>query len=238
VWVPSRAVRCSSLLPGCLFVVNIVIGWYGLALVNVPLFLCIRRTTTAFTMFAEFIILRKTQTWTVQSGVLLIVGGAVIAGWDYLSSDGLGIAYTVVNNICTAISMNMTKKFSDNTKTNVRARHGRPAWRGTCRKGMGVQALYGASTAHASKADCRPLPALLLSPAIRLAPSLSRSCSFLLSRRVGAGLRHRILQLAGGAAVGAHGSYLRGRVGVHDGLPTRGQGGTCLRCGYPSSHCC
>jgi hypothetical protein len=42
-------------------------GWYGLELVNVPLFLCIRRTTTAFTLIAEWLLLGRVQTLTVQS---------------------------------------------------------------------------------------------------------------------------------------------------------------------------
>ena len=37
----------DSLWPGLLNVANIVVGWYGLALVSVPLFLCVRRTATA-----------------------------------------------------------------------------------------------------------------------------------------------------------------------------------------------
>ena len=37
----------ESLWPGFLNVANIVVGWYGMALVNIPLFLCVRRTATA-----------------------------------------------------------------------------------------------------------------------------------------------------------------------------------------------
>jgi hypothetical protein len=37
----------ASIWPGLLNVANIVVGWYGMALVNIPLFLCVRRTATA-----------------------------------------------------------------------------------------------------------------------------------------------------------------------------------------------
>jgi len=41
-----------STIVGVLFVSNIAIGWYGLKLVNIPMFLCIRRTATFFTLLA------------------------------------------------------------------------------------------------------------------------------------------------------------------------------------------
>lgn len=47
----------SALLPGTLFVSNIAVGFLGLRLVNVPMFLAVRRTTTIFTMAAEWAIL-------------------------------------------------------------------------------------------------------------------------------------------------------------------------------------
>lgn len=42
-----RAELRESIWPGILNVANIVVGWYGMALVNIPLFLCVRRTATA-----------------------------------------------------------------------------------------------------------------------------------------------------------------------------------------------
>ena len=42
-----RDVLRDALWPGFLNVANIVVGWYGMALVSIPLFLCIRRTATA-----------------------------------------------------------------------------------------------------------------------------------------------------------------------------------------------
>lgn len=43
----KREVLVDSIWPGILNVANIVVGWAGMALVSVPLFLCIRRTATA-----------------------------------------------------------------------------------------------------------------------------------------------------------------------------------------------
>jgi hypothetical protein len=43
----KREMLLESLWPGFLNVANIVVGWYGMALVSIPLFLCVRRTATA-----------------------------------------------------------------------------------------------------------------------------------------------------------------------------------------------
>lgn len=114
----SMAVFRKSLLPGCFFVANIVIGWYGLELVNVPLFLAIRRTTTAFTLLSDFIILGRLASLPVHAAVTLIVGGAVAASWQSLRTDALGLAFTLGNNVCTSVSMSLTKRFSDETHTH------------------------------------------------------------------------------------------------------------------------
>ena len=112
----SWPVLRHSLLPGAIFVANIVVGWYGLQLVNVPMFLAIRRTNAAFTLVAEWALLNKTVSPPVASSVLVIVAGAVLAGAESLRADWLGFAYTLGNNVCTAASMSLTKRFSDTHK--------------------------------------------------------------------------------------------------------------------------
>ena len=97
---------------------NIVVGWYGLQLVNIPLFLCIRRTTTAFTLLTEYLILGRRQSVAVMLAVGLIMLGALVAGWESLQSDWLGLSYTLLNNVLTAVAMAVTKRFSDKTGTS------------------------------------------------------------------------------------------------------------------------
>jgi solute carrier family 35 protein len=104
-----------SIVPGALFVANIVVGWYGLRLVSLPLFLAVRRTNAAFTLLAEAIMLKKLQTTEINASVGLIVLGAIIAGAPTLNADWLGFAYTLGNNVMTASSMTTTKRFSDAT---------------------------------------------------------------------------------------------------------------------------
>jgi solute carrier family 35 protein len=110
-WDLARA----SVPMGLLFFANVAVGWYGLQLVNVPMFLCVRRTATAFTLAAEWYVLRKSASPVVRGAVGLIVAGAVVAGWESLSRDWLGYVYTLGNNAFTALSLTHTKKFSDRT---------------------------------------------------------------------------------------------------------------------------
>lgn len=113
----SPAIFKQSIVPSILFVANVVIGWYGLQLVNVPMFLCIRRTNAAFTLVAEYLILRKVASPRVALAVAFIVLGAIVAGYETLQANALGYLYTLGNNFFTAWSMSLTKKFSDQTKT-------------------------------------------------------------------------------------------------------------------------
>ena len=48
---------------------------------------------------------------------MLILLGAIVAGWESLSDDFVGISYTVLNNLLTAVAMSVTKRFSDKTST-------------------------------------------------------------------------------------------------------------------------
>lgn len=54
VFVPLR-----SLPQTMLFILNVLVGFWGMARVNIPLFLCLRRTTLAFVLAGEFFMLHK-----------------------------------------------------------------------------------------------------------------------------------------------------------------------------------
>lgn len=46
----------------------------ALRLVNIPLFLCIRRTTTCFVLFAEYLVLQRSKgPWTMYVLCLLLL---------------------------------------------------------------------------------------------------------------------------------------------------------------------
>jgi hypothetical protein len=75
---------------------------YGLQLVNVPMFLAIRRTNAAFTLGMEYAVLGTVASRDVTMGVGLIVAGAVVAGANTLQRDWLGFLYTLGNNLFTS----------------------------------------------------------------------------------------------------------------------------------------
>eukprot|EP01138_Halocafeteria_seosinensis_P011978 gb/GECG01012241.1/.p1 GENE.gb/GECG01012241.1/~~gb/GECG01012241.1/.p1 ORF type:complete len:306 (+),score=25.15 gb/GECG01012241.1/:1-918(+) len=104
----------QSLPVGTLFVFNIGVGFFGLKMSNVPMFLAIRRTTTIFTLLAEFFILGHTASKRVIASVLVIVIGTIIAGWHTFNTEYLGYFFTICNNILTALYLNMSRKFGDN----------------------------------------------------------------------------------------------------------------------------
>lgn len=103
----------DALLPGSLFVVNIAAGLVGLQLVNMPMFLAVRRTGAAFAMLSEYLILHKAPGGSVGMAVSVIVLGALVAGWDTLGRDALGFLFTLANNALTAAGAGFSKKFSD-----------------------------------------------------------------------------------------------------------------------------
>ena len=108
-WATARA----ALLPALLFVANIVVGWTALQRISLPLFLCLRHTTTAATLLLEYAILGRRQSAAVNASVACIVLGALIAGGQRLGTDREGFAWTLANNALTASTMIAQKRFSD-----------------------------------------------------------------------------------------------------------------------------
>lgn len=107
-----------------LFVLNVIVSFQGMARVNIPLFLCLRRTTLAFVMLGEVVILGNSFKFSTKSFVGLIVCGAIVAGWDSLMDAAAeatpeAFAYVVVNNLCTALFLNLSKQFQN--QHNIRA---------------------------------------------------------------------------------------------------------------------
>ena len=49
-----------SVPQSALFVLNVIVSFQGMARVNIPLFLCLRRTTLAFVMLGEIVVLGST----------------------------------------------------------------------------------------------------------------------------------------------------------------------------------
>jgi hypothetical protein len=44
---------------GLMYVINVAVSFWGLGIVNIPLFTCIRRTTPLFVLVLEFLVLGR-----------------------------------------------------------------------------------------------------------------------------------------------------------------------------------
>ena len=68
-------------------------------------------------LITEYLIRGRVESQETQVSVGLIVGGAVIAGWETvvggITSESLGMAFTVLNNVLTAWSHSQSKAFAD-----------------------------------------------------------------------------------------------------------------------------
>jgi hypothetical protein len=97
-------------------VASVTSGLIGIRLVNIPMFFCIRRTTTAWILLLEYFWLGRVAEPRIQASVAIICVAALIAGWDSLNSDLLGYFMATLNNIFTAGSSIAQKRFSEQVK--------------------------------------------------------------------------------------------------------------------------
>ena len=91
---------------------NVACGFYGLRMVDVPMFLCLRRTATAFVIAMEFCLLGKAPNGSAVISVFLICAGAVLAGVDTLQSNLTGYFWIFLNNVLTAAYLSMVRRGS------------------------------------------------------------------------------------------------------------------------------
>lgn len=103
----------GSFLLGVLYVANVGAGLIGLQLVNIPLFLCIRRLTTPTILLYDFVARKKVQSKEINASIFFIFAGTIIAGYETLTADLFGYAVTMLNNLFTAASMAFQKDFFD-----------------------------------------------------------------------------------------------------------------------------
>ncbi|KAK9055108.1 hypothetical protein SSX86_026189 [Deinandra increscens subsp. villosa] len=71
--------------------------------VSVPMYATLRRTTVAFTMIVEYVLVRQKYSSYIIGSVGIIIFGAFVAGARDLSFDSYAYAIVFSANICTAI---------------------------------------------------------------------------------------------------------------------------------------
>lgn len=100
--VYDRAIHMKSLRMGVTNVLNVAVGFIALKMVNVPMFLCIRRLMAPTILAFEYFFEGGRTTGGVYGAVSAILLGTIVAGWDTLSSDIVGYTITLVNNLFSA----------------------------------------------------------------------------------------------------------------------------------------
>jgi hypothetical protein len=149
----SAASFRASLPMGVLYVGNVVVGMIGLRMVNVPMFFCIRRLTPVTIMALDYMLYRRVSDGGTQLAVAVSVLGTLVAGWETLSSDGLGYAVTFANNLVTSALMFSQKAFADRQSALAAAEA--EAARAVAAK---AAAAAGSSTEEAGGLDAVPPP--------------------------------------------------------------------------------
>jgi len=104
-----------SLLASVLFVCNVGCAFIGLRVVDVPMFLCVRRVTTVCVLVTEYFMLKKMAGNNVLGAVSVIMLGTIMAGYQSLSANFFGYAFVMGNNILTAVLYTEQKKLCDET---------------------------------------------------------------------------------------------------------------------------
>lgn len=116
--VTAQLLRESAKVSVC-FVGNIAAGFYGLRVVNLPMFFCVRRTAVVFVLAAEVLFLKKKARADMLLAVVLIVAGTITAGLQDLNADLFGYGCVMVNNAMTALYLAVSKRFTMSTGVNA-----------------------------------------------------------------------------------------------------------------------
>eukprot|EP00742_Colponemidia_sp_Colp-10_P012122 GILJ01013564.1.p1 GENE.GILJ01013564.1~~GILJ01013564.1.p1 ORF type:complete len:317 (+),score=30.27 GILJ01013564.1:25-951(+) len=114
----STAMLQKTFTVSILFVFNVFVGFVGLRLVNIPMFIALRKTVTIFVLAFEFYLLGKRVRYDTVQAIGLIVLGAIMAAASDMTSDILGYFFVILNNIATAAYLTATNKLSKATGLN------------------------------------------------------------------------------------------------------------------------
>eukprot|EP01083_Nonionella_stella_P228207 808943_1 len=95
------------------FMANLVFGLTAVKFVNVPMFTTLRRMTGLITMLLQWWQSGKTPEKTTASCVVVMVAGALVAGWSDLSFSFFGYSAVMINNCLTATYLVLSKNFTE-----------------------------------------------------------------------------------------------------------------------------
>lgn len=93
------------------FVGMVLTGLAALMYLNIPMYNSLRRLTTLLTMLGEYYALGLTESRSIYYSVVLMVGGAMVAGYTDLNYNSMGYFLVLLNCIFTAVYLLFIAKF-------------------------------------------------------------------------------------------------------------------------------
>ncbi|KAE9012174.1 hypothetical protein PR003_g16905 [Phytophthora rubi] len=91
---------------------NMLLGFASLRVVNLPMYLVLRRLTTITVMLIEWLVLHKVISGSIKIAILVSSAGSLIAGSADVGMSDVRGGYTLVllQNLCTAMSLAFSKE--------------------------------------------------------------------------------------------------------------------------------
>ena len=108
--------ECYYISFAIIFIINTLIGFYGMQLVNnVAMFLSLRKLTTCMLFFIDLFYDKRKLSWITILSIFLMSGGSILVGFDTFTKDYTGYIVVIINNIITITYSKLTEVFKKHT---------------------------------------------------------------------------------------------------------------------------
>jgi len=102
----------DGLFIGSLNLITVLFGLFSVKHVNIPIFLCLRRTAIAATLICDLVVNCNTPPLNKFLCACVMVGGGIVSGWENLDRDFFGYILVILNNFSQSIYVIMLSKFN------------------------------------------------------------------------------------------------------------------------------
>ena len=108
--------ECYYISFAIVFIINTLIGFYGMQLVNnVAMFLSLRKLTTCMLFFIDLFDDKRKLSWITIICIFLMSGGSILVGFDTFTKDYTGYIVVIINNVITITYSKFTEVFKRHT---------------------------------------------------------------------------------------------------------------------------
>ena len=114
----QNKVRPGTIISG-VKVVNVILGFYSLKELNIPIWLTVRRCTIFYTILIDYLYASRAPTKQLMTAASLIILGALIAGYEDFHIDYRGYFLASLNNITSAFVYVATSVYDEKKVVNA-----------------------------------------------------------------------------------------------------------------------